>query len=280
MDKKEFKKIFEPYAKNVDNANSLCFWKLSDDIITKIICKNIPKNISKKSIILDAGGGTGRWICNLSKIFPSNFILYDLSDDMLKRANVNISKAKIGNRVKIVKGDLTDMSSIETNSIDYIISIYSPVSFIYKKEMAAKEMHRVLKKGGKIMIMGHGYFNALYSKINNYIASPKEIEKVEKTFFVKWGEAVPKLNTFSKESIEKLLTDAGFNVSATYGIPIFVQPGPEDFYSENNKISRISSALKNANFYKTVLNLEMKYNSKPSVVNRGMNMLSVGFKKS
>lgn len=275
MNKNEFKNFFEPYSKNVDNANSLAFWRLSDDLIMSIIKNYIPVNNSSAFSILDAGGGTGRWICELGKLYDSKFILYDLSKDMLNVASENISKAGIVDRVKIIQGDLINMEAIETESIDYIVSIYSPISFIYEKDKAVNEMYRILKKGGRLLIMGHGYYNALASKINNYIANADELKLMESESMVKWGEGIPKLNIFSKETMEQMLSNGGFKIITTHGVPVFVQPGPEDWDSKNEKKSRISTALQDEAFYKQVYELEMEYSNKSSVSNRGMNIFTV-----
>lgn len=210
MDKKEFDDFFRSYSKNVDNANKHGFWKLSDAIITQIIKNNISVAIDEKSVILDAGGGTGRWVCDLGKIYKSKFIIYDMSRDMLEKAKENIRNANIGNRVKLIEGDLRNMKSLEAESIDYIVSIYSPLSFVYEKGKTFSELFRVLKKGAKIIIMGHGFYNALASKINNYCANIKELEILENEQIVKWGEHIPKLNIFSKETLENNLKQAGF----------------------------------------------------------------------
>lgn len=279
MDKKEFDNFFKSYSKNVDSANRHGFWKLSDALIIQIIKKNIPLKINRSSTILDAGGGTGRWVCDLSKIYKSKFIVFDLSKDMLKKAKKNIRDAHIESRVKLIKGDLRNMEDIKSETVDYIISIYSPISFIYEKRDAFREMFRVLKKNGLLIIMGHGFFNAVHSKINNYFSSVEELKILEKEQMVKWGEHVPKLNVFSKEIIENDLKSAGFSIKKIYGIPIFVQPGPEDFDPKNIKKSRISAALEDKSFFKKVFKLEMKYNSSPTVVNRGMNIFAVAWKK-
>lgn len=278
MNKKEFDNFFKPYSKNVDSANRNGFWKLSDDLITEIIVKNIPTDLSEGAIILDAGGGTGRWVCNLSRIFKSKFIVYDLSSDMLNKAKKNIENENIESRVRLVEGDLKNMEEIETESVDYIISIYSPISFIYEKEKAFSEMYRVLKKGGKIIIMGQGFHNAIFSKINNFCAESIELDALNNDKMVNWGNHVPRLNVFSKEIIEEDLERAGFNVDKTYGVPVFVQPGPEDFDPENIKKSRISIALEKEDFFNKIFELEMEYNSHPTVVNRGMNIFSVALK--
>jgi ubiquinone/menaquinone biosynthesis C-methylase UbiE len=279
MKKTEFEAFFKPYSKNVDNANRHGFWKLSDAIITQIILDSIQDKDNNRLTILDAGGGTGRWVCDLSRIYKARFLVFDLSGDMLNKARENIAAAKIGDRVSIVQGDLQNMHKVASESIDHIISIYSPVSFIEDKAKALSELFRILKKGGKALIMGHAFYNAVGSKINNYLAGRDELLQIDTDKMVKWGEHVPKLNVFSKEIIEKDMRQAGFSTVQSYGVPVFAQPGPEDFDSENSKKSRISAALEDKGFFKQVFDLEMKYNAVPTVVNRGMNLFAVGTKK-
>lgn len=129
------------------------------------------------------------------------------------------------------------------------------------------------------MIMGHGFFNAIFSKINNYYAEEGELSTLEREEVVKWDDNVPRLNIFSKETMENHLLKAGFYIEKIYGVPAFVQPQQEDFDPENIKKSRISQALEDGNFFKKVFELEMKYNCKPTVANRGVNIFSVATKK-
>ncbi len=278
MNKKEFDDFFRIYSQNVDSANNSAFWRLSDHLIMDAIKDTIPKNIDKDTIIFDAGGGTGRWVSMLSDYYKSNFIVYDLSTDMLSVAEKNIKNKGIQKRVQIINGDLINIKSVKDNSVDFIISIYSPISFIENKEKGFSELYRILKKGGEVLIMGHGYFNAISSKINDYIASAQEIEELESESIVKWAEYVPKLNVFSKESMEKLLQDSGFFIIKTYGIPSFVRPGSEDWDPKNKKKSRISVALESPAFYNVVYNIERKFGSNETVSNRGMNIITIAKK--
>ncbi len=63
---------------------------------------------------------------------------------MLKVAEKNIKKAGIKNRVHIINGGLENMSMIEDKTIDYIISIYNPISFVTDKNKAISEIYRIL----------------------------------------------------------------------------------------------------------------------------------------
>lgn len=279
MDQKIFDDFFRHYAQNVDKADNVsAFWRLSDALIMEIIKENIGKYCTKKSVVCDAGGGTGRWAVKMSKEFPGNFIVYDRSVEMLAKAKDHIGKTSLINRISLVHGDLTNMENVESESVDHIVSVYSPISFIYQNCKAASEMYRILKKGGRILLMGHSYYNALFSKINNYRADSGEIARLAQNYHVKWAPHVPELVTFSKESMEVLLSTAGFQVAKTYGVPVFVQPGPEDFDPKNKQESAISRYLKTPDVFKEIFNLEMENNSKDTVANRGMNIFTLATK--
>ena len=76
----------------------------------------------------------------------------------------------------------------------------------------------------------------------------------------------------------KRKSNAGFKIEATYGIPVFIQPGPEDFDPENKQRSQISKALENKKYFQNALETEMAHNSKSTVANRGVNIFTVAKK--
>lgn len=280
MKKEIFDSFFNPYSKTVDKAADIsAFWRLSDAIITEIIQREISPYCTKKSLIMDAGGGTGRWAIKLSKFLKGKIVVFDRSTDMLLRARENVKQSNTSNRIDIIEGDLTNIKFFTDKSIDHIVSIYSPLSFIYEQMKTAQELFRILKPGGRILIMSHAHFNAMASKINNYKASPEELKKLVETRIVKWAPHVPELVTHSKESIEQLFLNVGFNILKTYGVPIFIQPGPEDFDPENKQKSNISKYLEDPNVFSTIFKIEMEYNSLDTTANRGMNMFLLAEKK-
>ncbi|NCS99860.1 hypothetical protein CO026_02590 [Candidatus Kaiserbacteria bacterium CG_4_9_14_0_2_um_filter_41_32] len=280
MQKKVFDSFFVPYAKTVDRvADVSAFWRLSDEIITEIIKREIAPHCTDSSLTMDAGGGTGRWAINLSGVLKGKLVIFDRSEDMLAKASENIGKSNVSDRISIVEGDITQVDDFADNSVDNIVSIYSPLSFIYEQDNAAKELFRILKPGGLILIMSHSYHNALASKINNYRAGAEELQRLANKQMVKWAPHVPELVTHSKESMETLFSDAGFHIQKTYGVPIFVQPGPEDFDPENDKKSAVSEYLENPDVFKSVFEIEMRFNSDETVANRGMNMFMLAEKK-
>ncbi|KKS65644.1 MAG: hypothetical protein UV34_C0012G0022 [Parcubacteria group bacterium GW2011_GWB1_42_6] len=263
----------------MDSADNQFFWKLSDEIVLRIIKNYIPKNGCRGKVVLDAGGGTGRWIVKLNKIYKDcDFILFDNSDDMLAKAEQNFKKEGLLNNVKIIKGDLEKMDSVPNESADYAISIYNPISFLLSPQKMAGNLYRIIKKGGLAVVMGQNFFNALTSKINS-LASVSEIKNTKRRHIVKWGAKVPELKVFSKETLEEIFKNSGFRDITSFGVPVFVQPGAEDFDSKNKKRSTISKALENDPvFFKEVVEIEMAFNGLSSLVNKGMNILIVARK--
>jgi ubiquinone/menaquinone biosynthesis C-methylase UbiE len=280
MEKKIFDSFFNSYSKTVDKAADVsAFWRLSDTIIIEIIRQEIAPYCKNESLVMDAGGGTGRWAVKLSEFLKGKIVVFDRSADMLAKARENIEHGGVFSRIDIVEGDLTNIEYFKDESIDHIVSIYNPLSFVYEQTKAVRELFRILKPSGRVLIMSHGHLNAIASKINNYKAGSEELKKLAETQVVKWAPYVPELVTHSKESIDKLLSNAGFNILKTYGVPVFVQPGSEDFDPNNDRKSSVSEYLENTDTFTTIFELEMKYNALDTVANRGMNMFILAEKK-
>lgn len=271
----KFKTFFKVYSGQVDKFDEAAYWRLSDEIIKEVVKRNLP---SKKDFVLfDAGGGTGRWSIIVNKMKSCFPIIYDLSADMLSVAEKNVEKAGIRTKARLIKGNLENISVCKDESADMIIGIYNVLSFINYPQKAIGELYRILKPNGKILIMAQSYFNAIAEKIAAG-AKPKELQELEERAEVKWNKKVPALKVYSKMSLEKLLERAKFVVEKTYGITVLVSPEYEDFTYPYVKMSNISKKLEDPKFFKTIFDLEKKFNSNPAVVNGGVNLLCVARK--
>jgi len=279
MKKAEFNKFFKQYSENVDNSEKLGFWKLTDNIIETYLLKQMKKR--KNVTIVDFGGGTGRWLETLDKHFEdSTLVLVDLSEDMLAVAKKKAIESRFKNKIKIIHSDIAYVKELENNSVDYLISTYNPLSFVPAPQKVIDECYRILRKGGSAMITVQGLYNALYSKINNFMADSEELNSIFNTKKVKWDAYVPSLWQLSKSDMEDLFAKANFQSIESRGIAVLVQPQPEDFDPENKKLGPLSKKLnEDKAFYNTVLELELKIGLEQDAVNRAMNILTIGHKK-
>ena len=112
-----------------------------------------------KNKVLDAGCGAGRTTISIAKTSPDvNITAFDRFDanyiedggkDLLKR---NLELAGISSRVLIEKGDITSMP-FSINSFDAAVSSFMFDHLGKSKLTALKEMYRVLKPGGRFLLI-------------------------------------------------------------------------------------------------------------------------------
>ena len=80
----------------------------------------LDKYLPKKGLILDAGGGPGRYTIELAKK-GYDVVLFDLSTKCLREAEKRIRNARVKNRVKsVVQGSIADMSQFPNETFDAV----------------------------------------------------------------------------------------------------------------------------------------------------------------
>lgn len=108
----------------------------------------LKKYLPKNGLILDAGGGPGRYTIELAKL-GYNVILLDLVSEHLKLAKKQIRKEKVVGKVKeITEGSITDLSKFTDNSFDAVLCLGGPLSHVYpeaERQKAVSELVRVAK---------------------------------------------------------------------------------------------------------------------------------------
>ncbi len=118
-------------------------------------------NPEPKQRVLDVGCGTGKTLLLLSQKCDKSVALHGIepSEDMLKQA-----KAKLGDRAKIQQGIAQELP-YSGNHFDFVIStqVLHHLPAPEKKKML-KEMRRVLKPGGIVVISDWGKPMTLFGR--------------------------------------------------------------------------------------------------------------------
>jgi len=100
---------------------------------------------SNDKVIVDVGCGEGITLEHLKKRLPdSNIFGIDVLDE-----NISICKA---HNIDARKGDVYNLSEIVAGSIDAVIFM-EVIEHLERPELAIKEIHRVLRKGGKVIMV-------------------------------------------------------------------------------------------------------------------------------
>ncbi|MEM4714251.1 MAG: class I SAM-dependent methyltransferase [Candidatus Nanoarchaeia archaeon] len=127
------------------------YHRLESDTTLHFLKKYLPK----KGLILDAGGGPGRYTIELAKL-GYDIVLLDIVPENLEFAKRQIKKTKVQARVKeVVEGSITDLSRFPNNTFDAVICLGGPLSHVIDKkerDKAISELIRVAKRNAPIFI--------------------------------------------------------------------------------------------------------------------------------
>ena len=204
------KGVFDSVASNYDLMNDVM------SLGTHRLWKNYTiasSNVSKGDKVLDIAGGTGDLAIKFRKKVGDSgkVILSDINGSMLEEGRKNL----INHGIIDVDFILANAESLpfEDNTFD-CVSIAFGLRNVTHKNIALKQMHRVLKKGGSLLVLE-------FSKVEN--------EMLEKIYDAYSFNLIPKLGQFfandedsyqylaesirkhpDQETLKTMALDAGF----------------------------------------------------------------------
>ena len=113
------------------------------------------KYLPKKGLILDAGGGPGRYTIDLAKA-GHQMVLLDPVPEHLEYASKKIDEAGVSGKVNaILEGTITNLSRYKTGTFDAVICLGGPLSHVQPasaRRKAVVELVRVAQKKAPIFI--------------------------------------------------------------------------------------------------------------------------------
>jgi ubiquinone/menaquinone biosynthesis C-methylase UbiE len=128
----------------------------------------LKKYLPKRGLILDAGGGPGRYTIELARL-GYDVVLLDFVPELLQIAKRKIKKDKVQDKVKqIVEGSLEDLSMFENNTFDSVLCLGGALCHLVSKKRrkkAVNELIRVAKDEAPIFISVIGRFAVCINSI-------------------------------------------------------------------------------------------------------------------
>ena len=127
------------------------YHRLEYDTTFEFMGRYLPRG----GLVLDAGGGPGRYTVELAKK-GYDVVLLDYTPANLRFAERRIRRERLDGRVKgVVKGSVVDLSRFPNESFDAVICLGGPLSHILRerdRRKAISELVRVTKRNSPIFI--------------------------------------------------------------------------------------------------------------------------------
>lgn len=135
------------FSRNASEWDELRRLHVSDTAVEKALLKLIGK--SPVDSLLDLGTGTG-WILQLLSRVYRRAVGIDASRDMLSVARANLDKAGIV-KASVRQGDILNLP-LEGQDFD-LVTVHQVLHFLDQPELAIAEAARVLRPGGRLLIV-------------------------------------------------------------------------------------------------------------------------------
>ncbi|MDR3704812.1 MAG: bifunctional demethylmenaquinone methyltransferase/2-methoxy-6-polyprenyl-1,4-benzoquinol methylase UbiE [Paludibacteraceae bacterium] len=147
--KEQITSMFNSISEHYDLMNRAM--TMGIDIVWRRKAINSIKSFQPK-FILDVATGTGDFaIESYKKLHPEKVIGIDLSKNMLEIGKIKVAKQSLGGKIELTEGDCMNLHY--DNSIFDAVTVAFGVRNFESLEKGIKEMNRVLKKGGHLVIL-------------------------------------------------------------------------------------------------------------------------------
>jgi len=241
-----YRKTAQDYDKEYDTPH----WK---ELYDKITWHYIEPYLPKRGLILDAGGGTGKWAIPMAQK-RLKVIVYDISKEML---DVALRKVKERNLKELIQAKEGDVCNIDfpDNHFDFVLAEGDPISYCEDPDKAVEELSRVLKPD----CFMSAAVDSLFSIVRRVLNAGLDIDGTmkilhEKRVYAKdWGFHCW---AFIPKDLKALFEKHGLNVMKLAGKPIVYSSEMEPLLRDPEKVKKI-------------LEIELKLCEEESIVGYG-----------
>jgi S-adenosylmethionine-dependent methyltransferase len=235
----------------------------------------LQKYLPKKGLVLDAGGGPGRYTIELaSKGYDVVLLDYTLAN--LRFAKRQIEREELGSRVKgIVEGSIVDLSKFSNNTFDAVICLGGPLSHVIgegDRRKAVSELVRVAKRHSPIFISVMGRLAVLVTELKYFQ------HELQYPFFEKMRDSGDYLGERDFTACHFFLPEElRDSVEKNNEVEVLEMAGLEGIGSGHKE--EINTLAKNTRRWRVWLETHYKICTHPSVVGLSEHMLVVCRKK-
>lgn len=159
--------------------------------------------------VLDLGCGTGLGAAICKEVAPQvEYVGMDISERMFAVAS------KAHPEFGFFAGDMADLSQLEDNSFDAVISLFSSFSHCMQPEAVLSEIQRVARPGARVMIAamnGRSLDRVVFREMSDYDSIRMDIA----------DEQSAPARLYTRKAYRRLFQEAGFRNVEVSGLALF-----------------------------------------------------------
>jgi SAM-dependent methyltransferase len=274
-EEKLVKKLYDENPKKEwDRLFKNPFHKLEFDTTMHFLLKYLPK----KGLILDAGGGPGRYTIELAKR-GYKIVLLDFSEKNIEFAKKKINQNKLNKKIEnTIEGTIINLFTFKNNTFDAVLCLGGALSHVTPekhRKKAVSELTRVAKYNSKIFISVMGKFGVLLNSVRRW---PDEININEHFHNLSvngedymWHGGKAFAHFFTLEELRNLVKGK---------IKIIEEIGLEGLATPNEEeTNRLAKSKRYPNAWKNWLKTHYKLNTHPTIVDSSLHFMIIGRKK-
>lgn len=234
----------------------------------------LEKYLPKTGLILDAGGGPGRYTVELAGR-GYDMILLDVTPANLAFAKRRIRKFKLKPQVRnVIEGSIVDLSRIEDNTFDAVICLGGPLSHIVdaeKRDKAIRELVRVARPGAPVCVSVMSRLSLLVIELilfQEEIGMP-HFKQIRDTGSYDGAHGFTACHFYLPEELREAFKDKGVTIHEMVGL---------EGISSNHR-RKLNQLAKDESLYKIWLETHYQTCTHPAIVGTSEHMLIVTTKK-
>jgi len=209
-----YEKAWKEYPKDLDflskKSGHYHIKALEKEIYLEIINPFL-KRLERNSVVLDAACGIGRFSEGLAKQGHKIYMV-DSCETNLKKALHHLKQNKADKNAELFVADISNLPMFADGTFDMILGIEA-ICYCSNTEKALRELARVAKKGGIIIISVEGKYGSIIADENVSLRhfgsaySNNELRIKDHTF----------TKYFSREELEETVKKAGIEILLSQG---------------------------------------------------------------
>jgi len=214
--KEEVQAYYDSKSNSYDEVFDTLYFRIFDVITWKYIEPYFPEN--SDALILDAGGGTGRWAVRIAAQ-GHKVVLMDASEKMLEVATRRIEQQHLQDRITTKKGDIARID-YEDETFDLVLCEHA--LFLFENpDNPLREFNRVLKKKARLIVSVHNHYVAALARLSENPSSDnvdtafKTLNREQHKYMTKDNKV--KVYTWTPDEFREMLNRNGFRVEKMIG---------------------------------------------------------------